>query len=234
MVELSARLIPCNFKDKDGNELYRVVVDHNDKVDSGTIAEETAAKTRLERPLVEIVSKTLTGVMMSELAKGKRIETEFFSIYITCKGRFVGPDDTFDPKRHALQIRITPKAKAKAMLKNVKIVNVLQPLATTITIIRCEGVTEDDTIRLGVNTYMNGKNVAMSEGREDEGVFLLDKEGNVVATATVGESDVGTVNALFASGAVEPGEYIYEIRTRNRQDVSRRVAVARRNVTVIA
>lgn len=234
MVELKARLIPCNFKDKDGNELFRVVIDHNEKVGSDEIAGATAEKTRLDRPLVEIISKTLDGVMMGELAKGKRVETEYFSIFISCRGRFRGFDDSFDPSRHHLKVCIRPKAKAREMLGGIRVTNVLLPVTAAIAAVRSAGVEADDTVRLGADFYVNGKNLRLAAEHADEGIFLVDGEGATRASAAVGESDVGTANGRFAEGAVEPGDYTLEVRTRNGNGLSRRLAVARRTVKVIA
>lgn len=233
MVELNARLIPCSFKDKDGRDVYRTVVEHLSKVDAATITALTAQKTRLENPLVEIVSKTINASMFALLAEGYRVESEYFSIFVSCKGRFSGPDDHFDPKRHQLVVCIAPKAKAKKMLRNLKIVNILTPVQVSITIVQGDGIEVADTIKIGENFYLNGRNLALDEAKEDEGIFLMNKDGGVVAKAEVAESDVGTANGCFSGVSVEPGEYVLEIRTRNRKGASRKLAVARRNITVI-
>lgn len=234
MAKIKGKTYLSQFKRKGDVSCYVMRLSNNGSVNEADIASDNAQDSRLSKPYVEATVKALTGSMVKALCAGKRVDTEYFSIQPSCKGRFKDPTDKFDPARHSIELNFIPKKKLRQLLATLEVENVTAHVKVTLTLIRCEGVDEKDVIKLGVRFFGEGEGLTQIEGREDEYVALLDLETRkIVAKATVSESSVGTLVGMFAEDAVEPGDYLFLVASRNGGDESLTPFTAERKVKVI-
>lgn len=235
MAIVKGKAVLSQFKRKGDISCYQLRLTNNGKVDTTSIAESTRNDTRLAKEYAVAAMNTLTGAMVKELCNGKRIETEYFSIYLKCPGRFNGPLDQFDPSRHSLGIVFAPKKPMKKLLSELQVVNVTEHVKVTLAFVRSEGIDERNVIRLDAVIHGEGEGLTLVEGREDEYVALLDaKTRELLAKAEILDSSVGTFKAKFAAGMIEPGEYILAVASRNGGDEALTPFVAEKSVKVIA
>lgn len=235
MAKIKGSAVLSNFKRKGDITCYFLRLQSNGKVDTASIAENTKADTRLSTEFATAAMQTLTNEMVNALMEGKRIETQYFSMYLKCLGRFNGPTDKFDPARHQLGIVFAPKPAMKKLLETLEVENMTAHVKVALSFVRSDGVDEKNVVKLGANVFGEGEGLTLVEGREDEYVALIDKSSRaIVAKADVLESSVGTLKAKFAAGAVEPGEYLFVVSSRNGGEESLTPFQAEKLVKVIA
>lgn len=234
MAKIKGKTYLSQFKRKGDVSCYVMRLSNNGSVNETDIAEENVKETRLSMPFVEATAKALTGSMVKALCAGKRVDTDYFSIQPSCKGRFKGPTDRFDPVRHSIELNFIPKRKLRQLLSTLEVENVTAHVKVSLAFVRSEGEAEKDVVKLGGRVFGEGEGLTLVEGREDEYVALLDPETRkIVAKASVGESSVGTLVCTFAADAAEPGEYLFVVASRNAGDESLTPFTAERKVKVI-
>ena len=234
MAKIKGKTYLSQFKRKGDVSCYVMRLATNGSVCETDIAEDNAKDSRLSKPYVEATVKALTGSMVSALCAGKRVDTEYFSIQPSCKGRFTDPTDRFDPARHSIELNFIPKKKLRSLLATLEVENVTAHVKVSLAFVRSEGEAEKDVVKLGGRVFGEGEGLTIVEGREDEFVALLDTETReIAAKATVSESSVGTLVCTFAADAVEPGDYLFAVASRNGGDASLTPFTAERKVKVI-
>lgn len=234
MAKIKGKTYLSQFKRKGDVSCYAMRLSNNGSVNEADIASDNAQDSRLSKPYVEATVKALTGSMVKALCAGKRVDTEYFSIQPSCKGRFKNPTDKFDPARHSIELNFIPKKKLRQLLATLEVENVTAHVKVALALLRSEGVDEKDVIRLGVNFFGEGEGLTLVDGRDDEYAALLDPETReIVAKATVSESSIGTLVGTFAADAAEPGDYLFAVASRNGGDESLTPFTADRKVKVI-
>lgn len=235
MAKIVGKTALSQFKRKGDIACYIMRLTTNGNVDPAEIAAATASDTRMSPEFAEATIKALTSAMVNSLKEGKRIDTEWFMIYPKCLGRFDGPTDKFDPARHSIGLVFVPKAKLKKLLAQLEVVNETEHVNVSISFVRAEGIDEKNVVKLGAIGSGEGTGLTQVAGREDEYVALLDpKTREILAKAEVLDSSNGTISYKFAEGAVEAGDYLFMISSRNGGDLKLTAFTAEKPVKVIA
>jgi hypothetical protein len=90
---------------------------------------------------------------------------------------------------------------------------------------------EEGVLTVPSKVLVAGNNILIDSTHDDEGVWLVDKNGDVVATPTVLSNDASLLDLGF--GELPPnGSYALLVKARTGASTDFAPAVARRNVTV--
>lgn len=149
------------------------------------------------------------------LAQGKTISLDFIKIRFSITGVFNDVEDSFDTKRHQINIKIT----AGKFLKNLIPSLTLTKIKATPTSIEVDRVydfmskTQDETITSGGMVRLLGQNLTIDLADTAQGVYLIANDGTETKVEFVQLISSGEL--MFQSPAnMEPGTYTLQIRAR--------------------
>ena len=148
-------------------------------------------------------------------------------------GTFAGANAPWDKSKNALLPYFYAKGDMKDAFADVSAVNVTEGNRAHVnrvldTVLKVDGVIVNQP---NVTVYLSGTNLLLNAAATDEGVWLEDKDGTVVATATVVGSTSTTVDCTFAT-LPEDGDYKIVVATRGGLGPEFGVSIARKAVEV--
>ncbi len=232
MAEIIYSLTPVSPEFTGGVQVYRANVRTNGTVDAEELARRLSVKTHQDKSLARYFVDSFIEELAQQMLAGNRVNLGQLATGFAIKGSFASADDRFDPKRHTLIATIKTLDPLRSALAEVTPENITVSLTCALYSLM-DAVTKEFDVITGTNEqHIQGVNLGIDPENADEGVTLVDSEGNTVATATVTASDAQTITCTFP--AVEAGEYTLVVSARNGNRTSLAPAVARRSVTVKA
>lgn len=221
---------------KGGKACYRAIPVTNGSVDLTTLSEHAAERAGMDPVVMKFNAELLFSQIADEMTDGKRIEIEdFMSGGLAIEGVFEAANSTWDKSKNRLQPYFTAKGSMKSAFGNVIGVNITEGNHCMIkrvldTTSKTEGVI---TNAAGVVVYISGVNMLINTTAEDEGVWLEDEEGTIIATATVTGSTSTTIDCTFGTFPVEEdGRYKLVVASRGGLGSEFGVSIARKAVEV--
>jgi len=225
-------LTPVSTEFTGGAKVFRANVKTNGTVDAEQLANEAAESLKIPVAFTRYLVNVLTSQLNKEWRAGNRVNLGQAQTGFVIKGSFTHEDDRFDHERHALALTIHPLGELKSALADITPENIQVSLVCSVYSLM-DAVTKETNVITGTNEqHIQGENLGIDPDNADEGVTLVDADGNTVATATVSASDAQTITCTFP--AVEAGEYTLVVSARNGSRTSLAPAVARLKVTVKA
>ncbi len=232
MAEIIFSLTPVSTEFTCGAQVYRANVKTNGTVDVEELAKRIAAKTKQDKSLARYFIEAIDEELARQILAGNRVNLGQLATGFAIRGSFRSADDRFDPKRHTLIATIKTLDPLRGALSEITPENIQVSLTCSVYSLM-DSVTKEFDVITGTNEqHIQGINLGIDTDNADEGVTLVDADGNTVATATVSASDAQTITCTFP--AVEAGEYTLVVSARNGNRTSLAPAVARRSVTVKA
>ena len=233
MKELKFKTVLSSFK-KGEQPCYRAVVNHNGTVYLDEIATNAAARVGMDAAVMKFNAELFFAQVAEELKNGNRVEVEnLFSGGIAVTGTFAGANAPWDKSKNALVPYFYAKGDMREALDGSTAVNVTEGNHAQIkrvldTVLKVDGVIANQP---NVTVYLSGTNLLLNTTASDEGVWLENKDGTVVATATVVGSTATTVDCAFAT-LPEDGDYKIVVATRGGLGPEFGVSIARKSVEV--
>lgn len=197
------------------------------------VAAAVARKIRLEASdLLYIYVKT--GEAIREiLQSGRNINLDWVAFTIALTGTFEKSDSPFTPGQNALRVRAHARPVLRDCLAGVTPRNATGGLKAAILSVMDNVLMEEGIIAVPSKVLVAGDDILIDPTHEDEGVWLVAKNGTVAATPTVLANDASTLDLDF--GELPPdGAYTLVVKARTGASTDRAPAVARRNVIVEA
>ncbi len=232
MADITYSLTPVSSEFTGGKTVFRANVKTNGTIDADTLAERLAAKTKQDKSLAKYFLQAVDEELAAQILAGNRVNLGQISTGFAIKGSFTSEDDRFDTRRHQLIATIRTLDPLHSALAGVEPDNITVGLTCTVYSLM-DNVTKQTNVITGTNEqHIQGVNLGIDSDNADEGVWLEDAGGNIVATATVSASDAQTIACAFP--AVEAGEYTLVVSCRNGNRVTLAPAVGRLKVTVMA
>ena len=231
--EVKFKTVLSTFK-KGDKPCYRGIVNHNGTVYLADIAKNAAARVGMDESVMKFSGELLVDQIGLELKGGKRVEIEnLLSGGLSILGTFSGANAPWDKSKNALSPYFYAKGAMKEAFVDAVAVNVTEGNHAQLkrvldTVSKTEGVI---TNQPNVTVYLSGVNLLLNAAASDEGVWLEDKDGTVVATATVTGSTSTTLDCVFAT-LPEDGTYKIVVATRGGLGSEFGVSVARKSVEV--
>lgn len=213
---------------------YRAVPRHRETLHKEDIISRTAERTGVDAGLLSYYVTVLFDVIIEAVKSGHRVLIEGFAEFLlTVRGLFAAANDPWDPTRHRLALNVVAKGNLKEAAsgmtgKNMTQGNnvILKRVTDTVS-----GVENVLTNQPNLEVIISGDNLLMKPGSEDEGVWLENAAGEIVAESVVTDSAATTVDCTFAT-LPEDGEYTLVVAARGTYDANYGVSVARRKVAV--
>ncbi len=214
------------------NQVFRANVQTNGTINAEEFALRLAKKTKLDPSFARYFLQAFAEELRSQILAGYRVHLGQISTGFAIKGAFKSEDDRFDPARHTLIATIRTLDPLNSALSEVQPDNIAVSLACTVNSLM-DNVTKETNVITGTNEqHIQGTNLGVSADNADEGVWLEDGNGNIVATATISASDAQTITCSFP--ATEAGEYTLVVSCRNGNRETLAPAIGRLKVTVKA
>lgn len=213
---------------------YRAIPVTNGSTDMNALAQGAAARVGMDVALMKCIAELFLDQLEAALCDGRRLEVEgLFSGTLGVQGVFDAANAPWERSKHRLVPRFSAKGDMKSVLNGAVGVNITEGNRCRITsvldaVAKTEGVITGDE---DVEVYAAGGTFLVDTTAEDEGVWLENAAGEVVAFGTMTASTATTLDATFAT-LPEPGAYKFVVATRGGLGKGYGVSIARRNVTV--
>ena len=175
-----------------------------------------------------------TGEAVREILQtGRNVNLDWVAFTIALTGSFERANSPFAVGRNALQVRAHARPILRDCLADVTPRNATGGLKATILSVMDNNAMQEGVITVPTKVLVAGTNILIDPMHEDEGVWLVLKNGDVAATPAVLANDASTLDLDF--GELPPdGDYALVIKARTGASTDLSPAVARRNVTIHA
>ena len=203
-------------------------------VDEDEFFADVAERTRQSVADVSYIFSTAGQALRDFLRQGCRVNLSDVGFSLTLTGKFPTADSAPDAARNAVNIRAHASRKLTCALElsELDFVNVTHPLSAHIFSVMDVTLQRDGVISDPSRVLVTGERLKIDPSAADEGAWLVDANGEPVATGTVLETDSATLDISF--DALPPvGRYRLEVRARNGAAASFAPAVVRKVVEVI-
>lgn len=161
------------------------------------------------------VYEELSLAMENILKEGNSINTPLFKVTPTITGVFVNDEDSFDPERHEVKLRINPglrlrQTEAKIMVERTTGV---RPQPTPIHFDDYGSETQDDIITSEKTGRITGSLLKFEESDPQQGVFFVNLANGSVKQVTGKFVKNKPGELIFSNPAgLTPGTYRLEVR----------------------
>jgi hypothetical protein len=233
MKEVKFKTVLSTLK-KGEKPCYRAVVNHNGTVDTDEIAKNAAARVGMDAAVMKFAIELFFSQMAEEMKNGNRLEIEnILSGGIAVTGTFAGANTPWDKSKNALTPYFYAKGDMKHALDGVTAVNVTEGNHALLkrvvdTVAKTDGVI---TNQANITVYLSGTNLLLNAAASDEGVWLEDEKGVVVAKGNVTGSTSTTIDCTFVT-LPKDGTYKIVVATRGGLGSEFGVSIARKSVEV--
>ena len=202
-------------------------------VDDAEFCAAVAERTRQSQADINHIFSVASDVLRDFLRQGRFVNLRDVGFCLSLAGTFPSADAAPDAAHNA--VRVSAHAKpvlTKAFqLSELDFVNATHPLKARIFSVMDATLRQDGVIADPSCVLVTGEGLKVDQSAADEGVWLVDSEGKVIATGAIQENDAATLDCSFA--AMPPsGTYRIEIRTRNGAPASLAPAIVHKTVEV--
>ena len=168
----------------------------------------------LMRADVAAVLQVYGEVCSSIVADGAALNTPLMNTALSISGVFEGANDTFDKKRHTVNLNLSAGTLLKEALPKIKCEKTegasTDPYITEVTDI-VSGKTNSTLTKGGV-VQLTGSRLKFDQKDEAQGVFFVPETGNPVRAAVIAENKPARLMAIIPDLAA--GTYYVEVRTK--------------------
>ena len=184
------------------------------------VAAAVAKKMRLAASDVLYIYVKTGEAVREILQTGRNVNLDWVAFTIALTGSFEKANSPFTPGQNALMVRAHARPALRDCLADVTPRNATGGLKAAI-------------LSVPTKVLVAGTNILIDPTHEDEGCWLVAKNGDVAATPTVLANDASTLDLDF--GELPPdGDYTLVVKARTGASTDLAPAVARRAVTVQA
>ena len=170
--------------------------------------------TTLTRADVAAVLQVYGEVCSSIVADGAALNTPLMNTALSVSGVFNGANDSFDKKRHTVNLNMTAGSLLRDAVAKVKTEKTegasTDPYITEVTDIVSGKVNE--ALTKGGVVQLTGSRLKFDQKDEAQGVFFVPETGNPVRAAVIAENKPARLMAIIPDLAA--GTYYVEVRTK--------------------
>ena len=169
----------------------------------------------LTRADVAAVLQIYGEVCASIIADGCALNTPLMNTALSISGVFNGASDSFDKKRHAVNLNMTAGTALKAAVGKVK----CEKTGTASTdpyISEVKDVVSDTVnaeLTKGGVVQITGSRLKFDQKDSSQGIFFVPETGNPVRAAVIAENKPARLMAIIPAD-LEAGTYYIEVRTK--------------------
>ena len=195
------------------------------------VAAAVAGKMRLAASDV-LYAYVKTGEAVREILQtGRNVNLDWVAFTIALTGSFEKANSPFTPGQNALMVRAHARPALRDCLADVTPRNATGGLKAAILSVMDNAAMQEGVITVPTKVLVAGTNILIDPTHEDEGCWLVAKNGDVAATPTVLANTIGSLDLDF--GELPPdGEYTLVVKARAGASADYKPAVARKTFTV--
>ncbi len=198
---------------------------------SEEVAAIAAERLRLSPSDVQYIYVKTGEIVREIVMNGRNVNLDWVAFTISLTGSFDKCDSPFTAGRNFLMVRAHARPSLRDCLAGVTPRNATGGLKAAILSVMDNVAMEEGVLTVPSKVLVAGNNILIDSTHDDEGVWLVDKNGDVVATPTVLSNDASLLDLDF--GELPPnGSYALLVKARTGASTDFAPAVARRNVTV--
>ena len=170
----------------------------------------------LTRADVAAVLQIYGEVCASLIADGSALNTPLMNTSLSISGVFNGANDSFDKKRHAVNLNITAGTAPKAALGKIR----CEKTGTTSTDPYINEVkdivsgTVNAELTKGGVVQITGSRLKFDHKDSSQGIFFVPETGNPVRAAVIAENKPARLMAIIPAD-LEAGTYYIEVRSKH-------------------
>ena len=233
MAELLYKTWKSSVTTGDGEPVWQGAPLLGETVTTNEVAAGVSDETRLDITDVKYIIDKTGKVVTSFVKDGKNVDLDFVAFVIAMQGGLDSADAAFDPERNSLVVRAHARPPLRDCLNGVKTRNVTNGLNAKILSVMDNAAMTEGVITVPSKILMVGNNILIGTANADEGVWLLAKNGDVVATPQVLANDASTLDLALAELPPD-GEYVLMVKARSGASTDFAPATARRIVNIRA
>ena len=197
------------------------------------VAAVVAQKMRLTASDVLYTFVKIGETVREILQSGRNVSLDWVTFTISLTGSFEKSNSPFTPGQNALMVRAHARSVLRDCLADVTPRNSTGGLKAAILSVMDNVLMQEGIVAVPSKVLVAGDNILIDPTHDDEGVWLLTKDGDVAATPAVLANDASTLDLDF--GELPPdGTYTLVVKARTGASTDLAPAVARRAVTVQA
>ena len=171
--------------------------------------------TTITRADVAATLQVYGEVCASLIKDGSALNTPLFNTALTIAGVFNGANDSFDKKRHTVNLNITAGTLLRDAVTKVKCEKTegvsTDPYITEVTDI-VSGKTNEVLTKGGI-VQITGSRLKFDAKDASQGIFFVPETGNPVRASVIAENKPARLMAIIPAG-LKAGTYYIEVRTK--------------------
>jgi len=193
-------------------------------VTTDDLAAEVAENLKDSPAYVGTILRETTNVSKEHLQMGERVTLDgFVRLELAAEGSAASEDAPWDPATNRLIVNAIAYDAIKSAAKDLVPENVLKPVSIQLLGAQDATTFEQNVIVKGHTLLVQGKNVKITAANADEGLYVVNAEGEKKLNVTA--STAGTVDATVPD-AVAVGVYTLELRGRAGLGTNRMLVTA--------
>jgi len=200
-------------------------------VELGQVAQEVAQSKGITTEDVLCILRRTDNVVVEMLKSGRNVNLELVGFSINLKGKFDSKDDAFSPLRNAMEVSAYAKPILRDCMKGVSARNVTSGLKASVFSVTDDHALVEDVVTVASRVLVAGVDILVTAGNADEGVWVLDSDGEIAVTPTVLANTVGSLDLDFGE-LPEDGDYTLVVKARSGASIDYAPATARKSFTV--
>ena len=200
-------------------------------IEAEELSVSVGKETRLDPLDVQYIWTKTGSTILALVREGYNVDLDWLAFDVTVLGSFENSDSAFDLSKNRLAVRAHVRPPVRDCLAAIVPENVNGRLVAKIQSLMDTASQTEGLITVASKILVSGNGLLIDPSREDEGVALCTKSGEAVAVPTILANDASTLDLAFDELPPD-GDYVLVVKARNGEPVSRKPAVARRNVTV--
>lgn len=200
-------------------------------VEFGQVAQAVASSRGISVEDVLYVLRRTDEEVAEMLRSGRNVNLETVGFSINLKGKFDSKDDAFNGSRNALVVSAYAKSILRDCLKGVSLRNVTSGLKASVFSITDDQAFEENVVTAASRVLVAGVDIMIDAGNGDEGVWVLDGDGEIVLEPTVLANTVGSLDLDFGELPAD-GVYTLVVKARSGASTDYAPATARKTFTV--
>jgi hypothetical protein len=191
--------------------IYRAMVQPKETIDLDEIIERIVRRgSTLMREDVMAVLEAYHDTISQLIEDGSNVTTPTANYSLSIKGVFTGADDSFDPARHRLDVRVNSgqMLRRQAELMNAAKIEANIPRPNPLTF--QDPANGNGSTTPGSGGKIKGHRLKFDEADPQQGVFFMAEDGTAVRVSQILSNKPGEV--IFIVPTLTAGSYQLEVR----------------------
>ena len=210
---LEYHIVPNPFSDNPNSGIARPV-NVTIYTEEQVIDLMTKRATGLGKPDILAMKALEKDVVTDIVENGDGVVTAVYQIHPSMSGIYNGPEDSYDPSRHSINVNTTPGTAVRAASKRIKTkkVHVADPQPDIMEVKDVVSGSINDQLTLGGILQLQGYRLRFIETSASNGIFLIPETGSAIKLTVIADNKPSRLTTQIPLDLPQ-GEYHLEVRS---------------------